>query len=100
VEKGTVEQMRFYKNPEVVRYTPFLTTALLEISTFSHIIQMWTKGTSAGQSVIGFVLVICALILWFNWYGVFTPDQKFARYSTLFGIVMSSIAFISVLIFR
>lgn len=76
--------MKFYKNPELVKYTPFITTILLETSTLSHIYQMWREGTAAGQSFVGWLCVMTALVLWYNWYGVFTPEQKFARYSTLF----------------
>ncbi|MBW3545141.1 MAG: hypothetical protein KY428_05990 [Bacteroidetes bacterium] len=73
-------RMKFWKNPEIVKYTPVITTLLLETSTLSHIATMWVKGTAAGQSMLGWLLVFTALLLWYNWYSVFTPDQKFAKY--------------------
>lgn len=91
---------KFWRNPEIVKYTPIATTILLETSTISHTVTMWYRGTSAGQSTVGWLLVMTALVLWYNWYGVFTPDQRFARYSTLFGMFTNVIAFISVILFK
>lgn len=87
-------------NKSWVKHTPIVTTLLLEAANVQQIGRMWTEKTAAGQSLGGWVCVNLALILWFNWYRVFTPDQKIAKYSTLVGITINFMVIMSIVYFR
>lgn len=79
-----------FRDPKYVKYTPILTLGLLESANVLQLIHMWSTGTSVGQSPWGWLCVNLALLLWLNWYTVFTPDQKLAIYGTCVGIVLNA----------
>jgi hypothetical protein len=92
--------MKVISNPNIVRYSPIVTTILLESSTIGHIFRMWLTRTSEGQSLLSWIYVILALTLWFNWYRVFAPTERLARWSTVVGMLTSSFGLFSVIYFR
>lgn len=83
-----------------VSKTPLLTTFLLEGANVGQIKRMWTEHTAAGQSLVAWMMVWLALVLWFNFYRVITPEEKFAKYCTLFGVCMNTMVILSVIYFR
>lgn len=90
----------FWNNQAVVKHTPIATTTLLEAANVQQLWRMWTEKTAAGQSLTAWISVNLALILWFNWYRVFTPDQKIAKWATAFGIFMNSLVILTVVYYR
>ena len=85
---------------EIVKYTPILTTVLLESAAISQMIRMFREGAADDQSLLGWIMIWCALLLWFNWYRVFTPEQKFAKWSTIGGMVINTLGIASIVWFR
>jgi hypothetical protein len=92
--------MKWVSNPKVVRYTPIVTQVAFNVGTLMHIIRMWTEGSSTGQSFWGWWLANFALLLWCNWYRVFTPGQKIPIYTAVFSIIVNTIAALTVFILR
>ena len=88
------------RNPKLMKHIPFVTTGLLESANVAQMYRMWTEWTAEGQSVWGWIFVNLALILWYNWYALFAPEQKSARIATGIGIFMNSCVILSVIYFR
>lgn len=80
----------FWSNPSVVRYTPILTVGLLEAGNLQQLCRMWSEGTSEGQSLWGWLSVNVALWLWWNFYRVCCPKERFAFWATVVGIWMNA----------
>jgi hypothetical protein len=89
-----------WNNPKIVSKTPLLSVALLEIANVSQLRRMWTEGTAEGQSLQGWMCVGLALVLWWNFYRVVTPNEKYARLGTMLGIAMNASVILSVIWFR
>lgn len=87
-------------NKAIVKYTPIITSLLIESGVLSQMIRMWAMGSAMDQSLLGWIFVWCALLLWFNWYRVFTPDQKFAKWSTIGGLVINTMAIFTIIWYR
>lgn len=87
-------------NKEIWKHSPIVTTLLLEGASIGQLIQMWTTRTAEGQSLWAWLAVEFALLLWFNWYRLFTPDQIIARYTCAFGLVMNFFVILTVIWFR
>lgn len=92
--------MNILNNPKIVDKTPVLTVFLLEGANVSQIHRMWSEQTANGQSLQGWIFVTIALILWANFYRVCCKDQKWAYYTTLFGIFINLLLVITVIYFR
>lgn len=92
--------MKFWNDPTVVSKTPILTTLLLEGANVGQLWRMWTYHTAAGQSLLAWFEVFAALALWLNFYRVITPDQKFAKWATGFGLCMNAAVWLTVIYFR
>lgn len=89
-----------FSNPKWVSKTPIVTTLMLEIANAGQIWRMWSERTAAGQSLIAWVSVNLALMLWFNFYRVLTPNEKWALRGTAAGIIMNWGVILSVVYFR
>lgn len=87
-------------NKAIVKYTPILTAILIEGGVISQLVRMWTMGSAMDQSLLGWIFIWCALLLWFNYYRVFLPNEKFAKWSTVGGLAINTIAIISVVWLR
>lgn len=87
-------------NKAIVKYSPILTSIFIEGGVISQLLRMWGEGAAADQSLIGWILVWCALLLWFNWYRVFTPEQKWAKWSTIGGLAINTVAIFTVIWYR
>lgn len=92
--------MKFYNNPKLVTWTPLITSAILEWANLSQIWRMYCEGSSASQSLLGWVLVDIAMILWWNYYRVCTPDQRAALISIKLAILVNIIATAVVVYYR
>jgi hypothetical protein len=92
--------MKFYSNPKIVSKTPLITFILLEGGNVQQLYRMWSTWTSAGQSLWGWVCVNIALILWCNFYRVCCPNEKFAFWATVVGVVINACVIFSVAWFR
>lgn len=92
--------MRFWNDPKFVSKTPILTVFLLESANVSQLIRMWTEKTAEGQSLWGWMMVSAALFLWCNFYRVCCPKEKWALWTTMFGIFMNALVILSVVYFR
>lgn len=87
-------------NVALVEKTPIATTLLLEGANVGQLWRMWTERTAEGQSLLGWILVWIALVLWWNFYRVITPKQHWARWATAFGVFMNSLVILTVLYWR
>lgn len=84
----------------MVKYFPILATVLLDSASLGHILQMFEQRSSAGQSVMAYVMIIGALILWERFYKLRTPTETWAIWSARFGIVFNAVVLLIVLHFR
>ncbi len=89
-----------WNSPKWVNKTPIITTLMLEIANAGQIWRMWTERTAAGQSLIAWISVNLALMLWYNFYRVITPNEKWALWGTAAGIIMNWGVIFSVIYFR
>lgn len=80
--------------------TPIVTTLLLEAANASQLVRMWTERSALGQSIVAWMMVNAALVLWFIYYKVMLPEQKLPRYCTAFGIAMNLCVVLTVAYFR
>lgn len=87
-------------DPALVGKTPLLTVMLLEGANIGQVVRMWTTRTAEGQSLTAWILVNLALLLWYNFYRVCTPEQTWAIRATALGIAMNSFVILSVVWFR
>jgi hypothetical protein len=92
--------VRLWNDPARVKFTPIVTTGLLEAANLNQLIRMWGEHSARGQSLQGWVCVGLALALWWNWYRVMVPGDRFARRCTAFGILMNALVVLSVIWFR
>jgi hypothetical protein len=91
---------RPWSRPAWVAKTPILTTLLLEAANVSQLWRMWTERSAEGQSLAGWALVTAALLLWWNFYRVCTPDQIIARRACVVGIAFNLAVVATVTYFR
>lgn len=89
-------------NERFLLATPFLTTLLLENGNIQQLLQMWTERTAEGQSLLGWISVQIALLLWFNFYGnkLEGSSRKTALLATAVGCVFNFSVILSVVYFR
>lgn len=92
--------MLWWSNYSVVRNTPVVTTFFLEAANVGQILRMVKEQSALGQSLIGWALVWCALVLWWNFYRVCTPNERRAYWATLVGIAMNTCVILTVIYFR
>jgi hypothetical protein len=91
---------RFWRDAKLVSYTPLVTTLLLEGANVGQLQRMWTERTAEGQSILSWILVFIALLLWHNFYLVCTPDQRKAIIAARIGMVMNATVVLTVAYFR
>lgn len=89
-----------WSNPRYVSWTPIITTVLLEAANVQQICRMWGEKTAAGQSLTGWMCVNMALVLWYNFYRVVTPNEWIAKIGTGLGIFLNSMVILSIVYFR
>jgi uncharacterized membrane protein YbaN (DUF454 family) len=92
--------IEFFSNKQIWKNSPFFTTFLLETANVGQIMRMWTERTAAGQSLTSWICVGTALACWANWYRLFTPEQKIARNTCLFGMLVNATVISTVIYFR
>lgn len=92
--------MRFLSDKEIWKHSPIVTSLLLEGATVGQMFRMWTERTAAGQSLSSWVSVGVALLIWFNWYRIFTPEQKIARYTVALSLIFNVCVISTVVYFR
>lgn len=91
---------KWWSNPAVVDKTPIVTTVLLEGANVSQLLRMWSERSALGQSLTGWLSVGFALVLWWNFYRIVTPNANWARWATAFGIGMNALVCLTVVYFR
>jgi hypothetical protein len=85
----------------VAKYSPWITTGLLEAANVQQLWTIWTRQTAKGQSLTGWVTVGLALVIWCNFYRVVSPEaNRNALRATLIGVVINALVWLSVLFFR
>lgn len=89
-----------WNNLKWVGKTPIITSLLLEGANLHQLWRMWAEQSALGQSLLGWIQVNLALILWWNWYRVVTPEQKTAQRMALLGIFINLLVIASVVYFR
>lgn len=77
----------FKKN--VVEKYPFVTIGLIEFFNISQGVRMIKNHSSEDQSIMGWIAVTFALVLWTIYYKVIVPEQKIAYYSTVISIFIN-----------
>lgn len=70
--------------------TPIVTSLLLDGGAVGQIVRMWREGSALGQSLLSWLAVILALVLWANFYRVITPAQYWARLTILLSIALNA----------
>lgn len=78
--------------------TVVLATILLELANIQQLIEVWTKHSSLGHSIGGWLCVNAALLLWINYYRV--KQLKVAMWSTLGGWVLNTSLILSVIYWK
>lgn len=78
-----------WNNPVWVSRTPIATSLLLDGGAIGQIIRMWREKSALGQSLLSWMAVILALVLWANFYRVITPTQYWARLTILLSIALN-----------
>lgn len=95
--------MRLFEDKRLVAKTPILTTLFLESANLGQIFRMWAHQTADGQSLVGWILVNAALLLWLNFYYEELEEgegRKWAIWATTAGILLNACVIISVIVFR
>lgn len=92
--------MKLLNNKDLVKHTPIATTILFESANLQHVFRMVSEHSSAGQSLAGWVTVNVALLLWFNWYRVFTPDNNIVKWTTITGMLLNTVVIGTIVRFR
>jgi len=87
-------------NKKIVSYTPPVAIMCLEWANLSQLIRMWTEQTAEGQSLVGWLSVWAALLLWLNFYRVCLPENKLAYWGTVVGLATNTAVWLSVIWFR
>jgi hypothetical protein len=92
--------VRAWNDRGLVARTPLATTFLLEYANAGQLVRMWSEQSALGQSLWSWLSVGLALALWWNFYRVMLPGDRFARRCTAFGLVMNAAVCFSVAWFR
>lgn len=92
--------MKPWSNKAVVAWSPILAGVLIETGGLSQIFRMWSEQSAEGQSLLGWIAVLLALLLWLNFYRVCTPEQKSAFWVTAVGVLVNLGVIGTVLWFR
>lgn len=91
---------RLLAHDRALEFTPVAAMALLESANALQLWEMWSTGTSLGQSPWGWLCVNAALLLWLNWYRHVTPERKWTVRATVFGLAMNSAVIVSTLLLK
>jgi hypothetical protein len=81
-------------------WAPITAAVLLDTGVVAHIWRMLQQQSAAGQSVLGWLVVILGLLCWAQFYFVVTPDEIWAKVSILVGVVLNIIALCTVIFVR
>lgn len=92
--------MKWISDKKIVAKTPIVTVILLEFANIGQIINIIKEKSSTDHSLVSWILVCLALILWLNFYRVICPEQKIAFYSTLVGIFINLSLIFTIIYFR
>ena len=90
----------FINNQKLVSLTPIFTTFIFEMANIGQLYEMWTKRSAEGQSIFSWCIISLALLLWFNFYRIKTPDEKFAIWSTVAALITNLFVIFSVVYFK
>lgn len=74
---------------KIVSKFPILTIGLIEFFNISQGVTMIKNKSSEDQSILGWIAVIIALILWTIYYKIIIPNEKIAFYSTIISIIIN-----------
>jgi uncharacterized protein with PQ loop repeat len=79
-------------------YYPVAAQVLLEWANVSQLVRMWREHTAAGQSLVGWLSVFAALLLFLAFYR--HKRLTTVVYTTAFGLLMNTLVILTVLYFR
>lgn len=83
-----------------VSRTPIATSLLLDGGAVGQVLRMWREQSAVGQSLVSWIAVVVALVLWANFFRVITPHQMWARVTILLSIALNVGVVISVIWWR
>ena len=89
-----------WRDERWVSRTPFVTSVLLEGGAVGQIVRMVREQTAAGQSLLSWIGVTFALVLWHNFYTVKTPGERPAIWTARLGIVLNAGICCTIVYFR
>lgn len=92
--------MSLFNNKALVSKCPIITTILLEGASVGQIVRMFSEHSAKGQNVWSWLSIDLALLLWWNWYRVMTPEDKIAKLSTVVGMTITTAVVLTVVYFR
>lgn len=70
----------------ITKHFPIGATVLAELGTFAQMIRMLQQTSSDDQSLIGWMIVAVALMMWYIWWITTFPEEKLPRYCAAFGV--------------
>jgi hypothetical protein len=79
---------------------PLVATGIFVFADFSQIVRMVNERTSAGQSLIGWIGILIALLMYATFFRIITPKEKLAFYCTVINITIIIALTLTVAYFR
>jgi hypothetical protein len=79
---------------------PLVATGIFVFADFSQIVRMINEQTSAGQSLVGWIGILVALVMYATFFRVITPKEKLAFYCTVVNIAVIITLALTVAYFR
>lgn len=92
--------MKLWNNPARVKFTPVVARIGFEIANIEFIVRMIETRSSRDQSLLSWVLLCGALLLWVNFYRVCTPEQIPARVMSIVAASTNMLVLATVIYFR
>ena len=87
-------------NARLVALTPIASLVLIEGGAVGQIARMLRERSAVGQSLWSWLAVSAALVLWFNYYRVITPQHLLPRITMAIGITLNLCIAATIVYFR
>jgi len=92
--------MKFWNNPNIISKSPLVALICFEGANIGQIIRMLYEHAAQDQSLTSWIMVNIGLWIYYNFYRVCTPKEKFARFTAMAGIVINTMVISTVVYWR